>query len=107
MIPMPNNTQNEFNNLLEKFDMISVEGKAPGLLLPTDINVTYSEKFVLEQAGKYDVDALYVRRFNDGRSPVPQIYIFNFINKINKESEIKDLYRKIWNSGQVPLIFIF
>ena len=107
MIPMPNNTQDEFNNLLEKFDMLSVEGKAPGLLLPTDINVTHSEKFVLEQAGKYDVDALYVRRFNDGRSPLPQIYIFNFIKKITKESEIKDLYRKIWNSGQVPLIFIF
>jgi len=107
MIAMPNNTQNEFSNLLGKFDMISAEGKSTGLLLPTDFNVTHSEKFILEQAGKYNVDALYVRRFNDGRSPIPQIYIFNFINKVKKESEIKDLYRKIWNSGQVPLIFIF
>lgn len=104
---MPNNSQNEFNNLLEKFDMISIKGKSPGLLLPTDINVTHSEKFVLEQAGKYNVDALYVRRFNDGRAPVPQIYIFNFINKAKKEYDIKDLYRKMWNFGQVPLIFIF
>nr|NJM02863.1 N-6 DNA methylase [Desulfobacula sp.] len=102
-----NNSQNSFNALLEKFEMISEGYKSPSLLLPDDLHLPDGDKIILEQAGKYNVDAVYIRRFNDGRTPIPQIYIYDFINNSGKDNEITELYRKIWNSGHVPLIFLF
>jgi hypothetical protein len=101
------NSQNSFNTILEKFEMISEGYKSPSLLLPNDLHLSDSDKIILEQAGKYNVDAVYVRKFNDGRTPIPQIYIYDFIKTPRKDNEITELYRKIWNSGHVPLIFLF
>lgn len=102
-----NNSQNSFNEFLEKFEMISEGCKSPSLLLPNDRHLSNGDKIVLKQAEKYNVDAVYVRKFNDGRASIPQIYIYDFIKTTWKDNEITELYRKIWNSGHVPLIFLF
>ena len=76
-----NNSQNSFNALLKKFEMISEGYKSPSLLLPDDLHLSDGDKIILEQAGKYNVDAVYIRQFNDGRTPIPQIYIYMILSK--------------------------
>ncbi|MDM8514950.1 N-6 DNA methylase [Desulfobacterales bacterium HSG16] len=100
---------NDFMNILKKFDMISETGKAPGLVFVEDNTNTWddSERISLEYAMKYGADAVYFRRFDDKRPPVPQIFIYDYTVNEKNETEIADLYKKLWNSGQVPLFFVF
>ena len=61
----------------------------------------------MEYAKKYGANAVYFRRFDDGRAPIPQIYIYDFTENGKDDFEIGKLYKKLWNSGQVPLFFLF
>jgi hypothetical protein len=98
---------NDFKDILIKFDMMSETGETTGLVFVGD-NVQDPYEFIaLEHAKKYGADAVYFRRFHDDRPPTPQIYIYNFTKNEKEDSEIADLYKKLWNSGQVPLFFIF
>jgi Eco57I restriction-modification methylase len=101
---LPNN---DFRDILIKFDMMSETGESPGLVfVGRDISDRH-EFIALEYAKKYGANAVYFRRFDDGRPPIPQIYIYDFTENKNDDFEIADLYKKLWNSGQVPLFFIF
>ncbi len=101
---MKNHPQNDFVNFLAQFDM---RPEGSGLLFAYEDCVDYSEKAALEYAKKYHPDAVYFRRFSDNRSSTPQIYIYDLTDTVKDDLAIGELYKKVWNSGQVPLIFIF
>lgn len=102
---LPNN---DFGDILIKFDMMSETGKSPGLVfVGGDIPPDPYEFIALEYAKKYGANAVYFRRFDDGRPPIPQIYIYDFTENGKDDFEIAELYKKLWNSGQVPLFFLF
>lgn len=69
-------------------------------------NYSSEEILALEKAAQYNVDFIYFRRFSN-RPPIPQIYIFNSINKSSDKNQLKELHRKLWNAVQVPLFFVF
>ncbi len=75
MKTLPND---DFLNILTRFDMMSEGGKSPGLVFVGDEISDYSEMPALENAEKYGANAVYFRRFEYGRPPVPQIYIYDF-----------------------------
>ena len=102
---LPNN---DFRDILIKFDMMSETGESTGLVfVGGDIPPGPYEFIALEYAKKYGANAVYFRRFDDGRPPIPQIYIYDFTENEKDDFETADLYKKLWNSGQVPLFFIF
>ncbi len=101
-----NHSNNDFMNILIQFDMMPTTGESTGLILVGEGTKDPSEMIALEYAEKYGADAVYFRRFDDERPPVPQIYIYDF-TKNERDDEIADLYKKLWNSGQVPLFFVF
>lgn len=66
----------------------------------------------LEKANKYEVNGVYFRFFQDQRPPIPQIYIFDYTSDTRDEQDINkihltDLHKKLWNSLQVPLFYVF
>ncbi len=98
---------NDFKDILIKFDMMSETGESTGLVFVGEDKPDRHEFLALEYAKKYGADAVYFRRFDGGRPPIPQIYIYDFTENEKDVFEIEDLYKKLWNSGQVPLFFIF
>ena len=63
--------------------------------------------FALETASnKFNADAVYFRYFEDGRSLVPQLYIFDFTNKLLTNEDRNRIHRSMWNGYQVPLYII-
>jgi len=101
---LPNN---DFRDILIKFDMMSETGESPGLVFVGREISDPHEFIALEYAKKYGANAVYFRWFDDGRPPIPQIYIYDFTENGKDDFEIAELYKKLWNSGQVPLFFIF
>lgn len=88
--------------------MISERGEiAPGLIFVDEKTNVPSEIIALEYARKYRADAVYFRRFQDSRPPIPQIYIYDFTKTQPNEDDFAQLCKKLWNSGQVPLFFVF
>ena len=103
-------TDNQFEEGLMLLDMIEPEIPEPestGLVFIDQVPRNPSEFLALEKAKKYEADAVYFRRFEGGRASIPQIYIYNFTSKEVDQDKIGDLHRRLWNSGQVPLFFIF
>lgn len=98
-----------FDDALVQLDLISYSGESTGLVFADDVDITRdpTEVIALEYAKKYGADAVYFRRFDDGRPPIPQIYIYDNTDKNLDAEEIGELHRKLWNSGRVPLFFIF
>lgn len=99
-----------FKHGLELLDMLSPEaeyGEASGLVFAENTPSDLYERIAIEQAREYNVDAVYFRRFEAGRASIPQIYIYDYTSKKENPTEIGELHRKLWNSGQVPLFFIF
>ncbi|MFZ2726175.1 MAG: N-6 DNA methylase [Methylococcaceae bacterium] len=66
-----------------------------------------SEWFALEQARKFKATAIYFKRFNDGRTSIPQIYIYDYTQTEYLETEFKAVQKNIWNAGIAPLIYVF
>jgi type I restriction-modification system DNA methylase subunit len=100
----------EFEYGLTQLDMmVPDKPESSGLVfvdrLPSDVEP--HEYIALEKARKYEADAVYFRRFGEGRASIPQIYIYDFTRSEKDEDEIGELHRRLWNSGQVPLFFIF
>jgi hypothetical protein len=95
----------EFHSNLEKFDMTAESGL---LFVKYKDEASNFERLILETAEKYRATAVYFRRFpNNERPPIPQIFIYD-CTLIEKDSkEISELHKKLWNSAQVPLFFIF
>lgn len=104
-----NSLTEQFKQGLLQLDMIDPQDTgASGLVFKGHPIHDRHEYIVMEKAlEKYDVDAVYFRRFEDGRSSIPQVYIYDYTRFEKDENEIGLLHRRLWNSGQVPLFFIF
>lgn len=102
-------------NLAEQFEygLIQLDMLVPddpgssGLVFIDGTPSSSAEHIALEKARKYGIDAVYFRRFESNRASIPQIYIYDFTSREENKDEIGELHRKLWNSGQVPLFFIF
>lgn len=99
----------ECKSALKLLDMVDDDRKKqPRLILVSEKNAkNYAEYIALENAKKYGVDAVYFRRFDRKRPPIPQIYIYDYINKTVDKDEIAELHKRLWNASQVPLFFVF
>lgn len=63
--------------------------------------------FALETAfNKFSADAVYFRHFEDGRSLVPQLYIFDYTDKTLTNDDRNRIHISMWNGYQVPLYII-
>lgn len=64
-------------------------------------------KFNIETARKFDADAIYFRKELEHFKP--QIYIYDFTGKsfTETESQLTEIHKKVWSSGNVPLVCIF
>ena len=71
-----------------------------------DANVSFDEILTLHRAQELGAIAVYFRRI-EGRSSMPQLFIFN--NSSNKFStdDLTDIHIKLWSSGIVPLYYVF
>ncbi len=96
---MNNLPNNDFMDILMKFDMMSETGESSGLVFVGKEKRDNSEVIALEYAKKYGADAVYFRRFDGGRLPIPQIYIYDFTENEKDDDEIGVLYKRLWNSG--------
>jgi hypothetical protein len=77
--------------LTDNFKGINAELASPDVL------------FALETAkSKFHADAVYFRYFEDGRSAVPQLYIFDFTTKALTGDERNRIHKEMWNGYQVP-----
>ena len=63
--------------------------------------------FALETArNKFNADAVYFRFFEDGRAAVPQLYLFDYTQKILNSEERNTIHIQMWNGYQVPVYII-
>lgn len=100
---------NAFESKLKRIGMYrSDDEQSTGLFFVDGETKTPSVRIALEQASKYEADAVFFRMFPDGdnRSPLPQVYIYNDIKLSLDKSKFAEIHRRLWNVGVVPLAFI-
>ena len=108
----------QFRYGLEQLDMLDTESpESPefqesfGLVFTDSLSLSCNnyERLALEKARKYKADAIYFRRFENRMTSIPQVYIYDFtsVDKDVNDQDIGELHRKLWNSGQTPMFFIF
>ncbi|MEO6230286.1 MAG: N-6 DNA methylase [Ferruginibacter sp.] len=64
------------------------------------------ELFSLETAEIYEADAVYFRRFDDGRVPIPQIYIYDNTSGRYNSKKYAEIHRNLWSSCIIPVFII-
>ena len=104
---MPDKTLEEKLRLLD-FD---TDASASGLLFTDkdyrqDAEVSFNEVLILNQAADIGARAVYFRRF-EGKSSVPQLFIFDNSDGGIPDDDLIDIHRKIWSSGIVALYYVF
>ncbi len=60
----------------------------------------------LEEARKFEADAVYFRFLNNGQPPMPQIYIYDNITNPRDDSNYARIHRNIWSASEIPLYFV-
>jgi hypothetical protein len=105
--------QNKHSEKLKKdLKLLDMPLKGGALYFVTDIESSDflqqhpAEYFALEQAQKLKATAVYFKKFAN-RPSLPQIYIYDYTNKNYQESEFGEIHKHIWNSGVVPLVYVF
>lgn len=87
------------------------DSSASGLLFTNkdyrnDTNVSFDEVLTLCLAQELKASAVYFRRI-EGRSSVPQIFVYDNSNNDISPCDFIDIHRKLWSSGIVPLYYVF
>ena len=95
------------NNTLEDIFSPLTEDKGAGMLLTNNFKSIPKDSpeilFALETAGKkFNADAVYFRRFSDGRADMPQLYIFDYSDKKITQEKRNEIHKQMWNGYQVP-----
>lgn len=72
------------------------------------INNSYSPYVLveLEEARKFDADAVYFRFLDNGQPPIPQIYIYDNITHFRDDADYARIHRNIWSASEIPLYFV-
>lgn len=96
---------------LEKLEMLDNSQHSSGLISVKTINFNKNlppEEFIaLENADKYGAHYVYFRKF-ENRPSVPQVYLYDFTDKLGvEEDELTNLHKQLYSSGQVPMFFVF
>lgn len=63
------------------------------------------EIFALEDAKKFKATAVYFRDFQNGRSPIPQIYIYDNTDN-NLDEEVAEIHRDLWSNSRIPMFIV-
>jgi len=81
-----------------------------GLLPVIDLGISKNsphEIVALISARDCQADYVYFRRFADGRPSLPQVYVYDNTKKRLTPKEVGKIHQKVWNRGQVPLMYVF
>jgi methylase of polypeptide subunit release factors len=100
----------EFKYGLEQLGMLDAkEAKSNGLVFTGTKPQNNYEYLALEKAAAYNAHAVYFKQFENRNTSIPQVYIYDFTTGANEPNmeEICQLHLKLWNSGQVPMFFVF
>lgn len=73
----------------------------------TTDQLLFEERLILDFARKINVTAVYFRRFEQNRSSLPQLFIFDNTTGQFSEKDLAEIHRKLWSSGIVPLYYVF
>ncbi len=97
----------QFIESLKVFDMHSNQNDDGGLFFIEDLENTdnYYIKNGLIEAEKYKANAVFFHK-GENTPPKVQAYIYHF-KKINNEKEIREIHKNLWNTGKVPIFYIF
>ncbi|MEO9968136.1 MAG: N-6 DNA methylase [Reichenbachiella sp.] len=96
---------------LENLEMIGSSNHDSGLVSVRNsvegISIKSEEVIALENAKKYKADFVYFRRF-ENRPSIPQIFIYDFTDRIGiEEQELTNLHKQLYSSAPVPMFFVF
>ncbi|MGB5684382.1 MAG: N-6 DNA methylase [Candidatus Electrothrix sp.] len=106
---MNGSNEDIFREELNRMEMLRPDGELSSLYFVQDKEQAEPRiRIALEQAEKYQADAVFFRIFpNDtSRSSVPQIYIYHDNSLSFDESKYAGLHHRLWNAGTPPLVFI-
>lgn len=101
----------ELEYSLKNLEMIGNDNHPSGLLPVQEITKNKTlppeEIIALENAGKYGAHYVYFRQF-ENRPSVPQVYLYDFTDKLGiEDDELTNLHKQLYSSGQVPMFFVF
>jgi hypothetical protein len=99
----------EFLTALENLDLQYSNALDSPLLLVSDLGkkgLAPRQLFTLETASHYKADAVYFRKFEDSRPPLPQIYIYDNTKARIPENDYAEIHRILWSGCVVPLFII-
>ena len=60
----------------------------------------------LENAKKFRADAVFFRYLDNGKSCIPQIYIYDNITNPRSDEDYAIIHRDIWSASEIPLYFV-
>ena len=60
----------------------------------------------LENAKKFRADAVFFRYLDNGKSCIPQIYIYDNITNPRGDEDYAIIHRDIWSASEIPLYFV-
>ena len=99
----------EFEEGLKQIDMLSPnKEEVTGLVLSYEDCKNEYERAIWEEVRvRYHGDGVYFRRYPNLMPSIPQIIIYDTSNRRLDEGDIAQFHKKIWNSGIVPLAYVF
>jgi hypothetical protein len=71
-----------------------------------DENISPYIIIALDKAKLYKADAVYFRFFDDGRPPLPQIYLYDNILNQRTEEEYAKIHRAVWSGCEIPVYMV-
>jgi hypothetical protein len=98
-----------FKDNLQRLDFYPSSDGSRSLLLVSQINddnLTPLEVFALENARDFKATAVYFRHFTDGRTSIPQIYIYDSTENKIDDKELAEIHRNLWSNNRVPLFIV-
>lgn len=100
---------NKFKEGIELLDFETGNAKDSNLLFTNDFGkktLEPEDMFLLETAKTYEADAVYIRRFQDNRRPIAQIYIYDNTSNNLTDQSTAEIHRKLWSSCVIPVFIV-
>lgn len=60
----------------------------------------------LEEAQRFEADAVYFRFLDNGQPPMPQIYIYDNVTHYRNDADYAKIHRNIWSASEIPMYFV-
>jgi len=71
-----------------------------------DQNLAPTEIFALEDAKEFKAAAVYFRHFKDGRSAIPQIYLYDNTEGSLDDKKTAEIHRDLWSYSRIPMFIV-